>query len=134
MNYLLPPDQGTSSSHAYGLHKVSQHMNHSAFEVDVSIIIIIITIMLILAAVAVTVPWCCPPRMLMTMPATPRKHMSLPLTGFGLMVRCVASARRILVMAQLQSNDAKAASTSTRWYLDGHCGVKNVAENTILML
>lgn len=43
--------------------------------------------------------------------------MSFPLTGVGFMMRWTASATRTPVTAQLHSTDARAARTSTRWYL-----------------
>ena len=55
--------------------------------------------------------------MLTAMPVSDRKNMSFPLTGVGLMMRWTASATRTPVTAQLHSTDARAAKTSTRWYL-----------------
>jgi len=42
----------------------------------------------------------------------------LPLTGTGLMTRLTASYTRMPVTNQMVSTDARAPSTSTRWYLD----------------
>ena len=53
----------------------------------------------------------------MPMPASARKNMSLPLTATGSMMRWTASATRIPVTAQLHRTEARAARTSTRWYL-----------------
>lgn len=43
--------------------------------------------------------------------------MSLPLTATGSMMRWTASATKTPVTAQLHRTEARAARTSTRWYL-----------------